>query len=183
MYGRDKPLSVISQAESFVLYFLVRMMKPETVLETGVSDGMSSLFILLALRENKFGHLFSIDFPDVGMSSLFGLDPGWTVPMEIRGRWSLIYRKTSKILIPLLKTVNKVDVFDHDSEHLYYNMIFEFTSVLKFMKDGSLLLSEDVRSNNAFHEALELSEFRNRIGLMIGEGPDFGGTFLKQSSE
>ncbi len=48
------------------LYAIVRSLKPETVLETGVASGLASAYILLALRQNKKGKLYSIDLPSEG---------------------------------------------------------------------------------------------------------------------
>jgi cephalosporin hydroxylase len=46
-----------------LLYALVRARRPQIVIETGVAKGASSAFILLAMRENRWGHLYSIDLP------------------------------------------------------------------------------------------------------------------------
>jgi predicted O-methyltransferase YrrM len=43
------------------LYVLVRIFKPEVVVETGVANGVSSSFILKALDQNSRGKLYSID--------------------------------------------------------------------------------------------------------------------------
>ena len=59
--------STISLDEAGVIYYLVRSLKPHIAVETGVSDGMSSLMILSAMKDNRIGHLYSIDLPDVGM--------------------------------------------------------------------------------------------------------------------
>ncbi len=46
-----------------MLYTLVRMQKPENIIETGVASGRSSMAILSALKDNKKGRLYSIDLP------------------------------------------------------------------------------------------------------------------------
>ena len=81
IYGKDKSLSILSLEEAVSVYFLVQNLKPEVVIETGVSDGMSSFFILTALNENKKGSLYSIDLRGVGMPMLYGKEPGWIVMM------------------------------------------------------------------------------------------------------
>jgi len=45
------------------LCILIRLVKPNHVLETGVSSGASSAHILLALHDNGKGTLFSTDLP------------------------------------------------------------------------------------------------------------------------
>jgi hypothetical protein len=182
VYGDANKFSVLSLEESLAVYLSIRMLRPEIVLETGVSDGVSSLFIIFALEENKIGHLYSIDFPDVGMPGLYGLDPGWIVPEKFREMWELVYGKSEERLMPLLKKIGQVDVFLHDSEHSYRNMLFEFSSVLKFMNDGSLLLSDDVRANNAFLEAIGSRDFSSRVALLTGRGSDLGGVVVGKLS-
>ena len=50
-------------ANDILLYFFVRYYKPKVILETGVAAGFSSLAILKALKKNKYGKLYSSDFP------------------------------------------------------------------------------------------------------------------------
>ena len=50
-------------ASDKLLYFLVRLKKPNTIIETGVAAGFSSLSILKAIDFNKKGKLYSSDFP------------------------------------------------------------------------------------------------------------------------
>ena len=79
IYGKAKSFSILSLEQAISVYFLVLHTKPEIVIETGVSDGMSSHFILSALYENKKGNLYSIGLPEVGMPKLYGKEHGWIV--------------------------------------------------------------------------------------------------------
>jgi predicted O-methyltransferase YrrM len=47
------------------IYVIIRALKPNIIVETGVANGASSFYLLLALKRNKKGHLFSIDFPNL----------------------------------------------------------------------------------------------------------------------
>jgi hypothetical protein len=179
LYGNDKSLSVLSLEESIILYFSIEYIKPETVIETGVSDCISSLFILSALQKNGRGHLYSIDLPEVGMPALYGKDPGWIVDDSLRSRWSIIYGKSSEKLPILISELNKCDVFLHDSEHSYSNMKFEFSTILKLMHSGFLLLSDDVSSNSAFLEASDMSGYNGKTCLLRNSDSDFGAMFFK----
>src|ERR1051326_7722748 len=62
-----------------VQYAAIRAFRPETVVETGVANGVSSSYILLALEKNKQGTLHSID---IGTDKYLppGKTVGWTVP-------------------------------------------------------------------------------------------------------
>jgi hypothetical protein len=47
------------------VWCLLRHLRPEKVIETGVARGFTSRFILEALERNSAGHLWSIDLPPV----------------------------------------------------------------------------------------------------------------------
>lgn len=53
----------IPQSLGALVYAIVRVLKPEIVVETGVASGLSSAYILQALEENRKGKLYSIDLP------------------------------------------------------------------------------------------------------------------------
>ena len=184
IYGKDKSLSILSREEAISVYILVLHLKPEIVVETGVSDGMSSFFILSALNENKKGNLYSIDLPEVGMPRLYGKEPGWIVDDNLRKRWTLIYGKTEVKLPPLLEKLKHVDIFLHDSEHSYTNMKFEFSLALKYMKEGSLLLSDDARANSAFEDLRNIQGFdQNKMCLLTGMDSDLGAIMLNYTNK
>lgn len=51
----------ISIEEGELLYGLVRTTKPHSILETGTNIGVSASYMALALKENGFGHLTTIE--------------------------------------------------------------------------------------------------------------------------
>ena len=55
-------------------------------------------------------------------------------------------------MIPLLEGVAEIDIFLHDSEHSYKNMLWEFQTAWTYLKVGGLLLSHNIDSNNAFSD-------------------------------
>ena len=132
------------------LYTMVRILKPEIVIETGVFEGHSSLSILSALKENNKGFLYSIDLPSPDLPS--GKVPGWMVPEHLRKRWDLRAGKSSDLLPTLLDEVKEVDIFLHDSEHSYENMYWEYKTAWTHIKTRGLLLSHDVSQNAAFRD-------------------------------
>jgi predicted O-methyltransferase YrrM len=131
-------------------YLACRLIEPEVVVETGVAYGVSSAFILKALKVNGRGTLHSVDLPPVRRQA----DMSWgvAVPDELRGRWRP-YRGTSARVLPrLLQEVGTVDLFVHDSLHTYRNMCCEFDIVWPRLRNGGLLLADDVERNRAFGE-------------------------------
>lgn len=143
-----------------LLYVVCRTLKPKYVVETGVANGLSSYFLLEALEENNSGTLYSVDLPNTSYKISSGKEDnpilplgkktGWIVPDRLRHRWSLNFGRSSEILLPLFQNLGQIDVFLHDSEHTYQNMIWEFETAWGFLRDGGVLLSDDITWNNAF---------------------------------
>jgi hypothetical protein len=155
-----------SREMGIILYTVIRLLKPEIVLETGVASGISSAYILFALSENKKGKLFSIDLP-YEVDKKYPLNyikkegetfipkekkPGWLIPEELKKEWHLELGKSSEKLSLLLNKLKSVDIFIHDSEHSYENMIWEYKTVWPFLKEEGILFSHDVNWNSAFDE-------------------------------
>lgn len=158
------------QGYRLMLYLLVRKYRPQVVVETGVARGISSAYILCAMRENCSGHLYSIDLPakkaaieedsnrekyrytlsDGQTHSEYEI--GYTVPEFLKERWTLTLDDSRRALPELMTKLQTIDVFYHDSLHSYDHMKFEFETAWPHLKEGGLLLSDDVLWNNAFHE-------------------------------
>jgi len=137
-----------TSGRSPILYVICRVLRPKIVLETGVASGVSSTYILHALDRNQLGTLYSVDFP----TSPDGLASGWLIPDRLRNRWHLTLGKSSEKLPVLLEEIPKVDVFLHDSDHSYKNMMFEFRTVWPHIREGGLLLSDDTHMNRSFFD-------------------------------
>ncbi len=129
-------------------YLACRLIEPEVVVETGVAYGVSSAFILKALEENRRGTLYSVDLPPLRREA----DRSWgvTVPDELRRRWRLHWGSSARILPRLLREIPMVDLFVHDSLHTHRNMRREFDTVWPRLRNGGLLLADDVERNHAF---------------------------------
>jgi hypothetical protein len=143
----------MTQQELSALYILTRLLKPECIVETGVSAGVSSAYILRALEDNQKGKLYSIDLPPDNILS--GKTSGWIVPQYLRNRWSLHIGDSKKLLGPLLDSVGEIDCFIHDSLHTYEHMTWEFRTVWKHLRSGGFLLSHDVGGNEAFFDLMQ----------------------------
>jgi len=150
------------------LYTLMRIIKPEIVVETGVAAGVSSTYILKALEDNGKGELFSIDLPNYELEYFpkLGIEPvaiipkgkevGFVIPANLRHRWHLILGKSQEVLPKLLDNHGLVDCFLHDSEHTYENMIFEYTEAWEHLRGSGVLLSDNVFMNSGFHNFSKL---------------------------
>lgn len=132
--------------ETELLYVVVRLLKPTLLVETGVGAGISSTYILQALRLNGRGKLYSIDLPDqTGLS-------GWAVPDKLRGYWDLRLGSSKDLMPALLHETGPIEMFLHDSDHSYENMMFEFRTVWPFLKNHGLFLAHDVGRNDALFD-------------------------------
>ena len=77
---------------------------------------------------------------------------GNAIPSKIQDRWKLIIGTSSEKLDELFQSLEKVDIFLHDSLHTYKNMLLEFQTAWPFIKNSGFLLSDDIIDNNAFLE-------------------------------
>ena len=136
------------------LYLIIRSLKPDTIVETGVASGESSTFMLQAMEDNKKGKLFSIDLPpSVDQSKrkiIFPKDKssGWIIPGNLKDRWELHEGDSVGLLLPLLQKLGTIDGFFHDSLHTYDHMMFEYKTSWDFMRNGGILFSDDVAVMN-----------------------------------
>ena len=156
-------------------YALVKLLKPEVVVETGVGAGVSSWTILQAMEENGSGRLVSIDLPTPNTELLPQV--GYLVPKELRHRWDLRTGPSQRLLPQALKELGKIDIFQHDSRHSYSNQLREYRTAWPFIKNSGLLISDDV-SNDALYDA---SREWNREPTIIGQSKDAPIGLVKKS--
>ena len=129
-----------------LLYLCVRSLRPSLVVETGTGAGFSTAYILLALKKNDHGKLYSIDFFKDGEEC------GWIIPTDLKNRWILMKGLSGQLLNPLLSQLGQIDIFIHDSDHSYENMINEFRTVWPYLRKGGIFLAHDVGRNDALFD-------------------------------
>jgi hypothetical protein len=133
------------------IWCLVRHRHPRHVVETGVAHGFTSRFILEAMERNGFGHLWSIDLPQ--------LDPalrariGVAVSDDLRHRWTLIPGSSRRELPLLLDKLGTIDMFVHDSLHTEANVRFEMDAAAKHLSAGGAMVVDDIDTNWGFRKA------------------------------
>jgi len=131
-----------------LLYFLSRIQKPEFVVETGVWHGVSSTFILSAIKKNEKGFLHSIDVAPVDPS--IKVEIGGAIPTELKQHWKLSLGHSRIMLPKVLNEIPNLNFFVHDSEHTYRNMYDEYKIAWPKLDEGGFLISDDVALNDAF---------------------------------
>ena len=149
--------------DALFLYWLVRKLKPTTIVQTGVCNGLSSAFMMLGLVKNGTqGSLHVIDLPPVfnskdpvwtikgkvyGVVIPEGKSTGWMVPDAYRDRFE-VWSGDAKALLPkMVDKVDSIDLFYHDSDHTYDHMMFEFREAKRKLMPGGLIVGDDVSWN------------------------------------
>jgi predicted O-methyltransferase YrrM len=153
----------VNLEDAVFLYWLVRGLKPRTIVQTGVCNGLSSAFMMLALARNgPDGRLHVIDLPPVFNSK----DPAWTIPDKVYGEiipegkssgWMVpdfyrsrfeVHNGDAKELLPgMVDALPAIDLFYHDSDHTYAHMMFEFREVKRKLAPGGLIVADDISWN------------------------------------
>jgi predicted O-methyltransferase YrrM len=163
-YDASPELAILS-------YCIVRLRKPNIVVETGVARGITSFFLLSALERNGKGRLYSIDLPMMGKEEV-----GILVPDNLKARWELVFGVGFREMKRLRKRFNEIEMFIHDSDHSYYGQKAEYGVALKWLTNDGILISDDV-GNDAFLEESESSgrhpmilaqEKSENIGILMG---------------
>jgi hypothetical protein len=130
------------------LWVLVRHLRPEQMVETGVARGISSAFTLEAMARNGTGHLWSIDLPPLGGD--WESQIGVAVDPERRDRWTYIRGASRRVLPGLLARLGTIDVFTHDGLHTKRSQDFEYRAAWPRIRDGGALVSDDANFSDAF---------------------------------
>ena len=174
----------------FDLYALVRLLRPDHVIEAGVSSGVSSAHFLLALAKNRRGRLHSIDWPtfqrglrlaedESPVSIPPGRSSGWAVPEFLKPPWDLRIGRSQELLPRLVREVPSIGLFLHDDLHTPSHLAFELRTVRARLADGAVVLADNTvwtgQAFPRFADALGVPWFRrgrsDLVGLRSASGP------------
>jgi predicted O-methyltransferase YrrM len=160
--------------DALFLYWLVRKLKPNTIVQCGVCNGLSSAFMTLALAKNgSDGKLYAIDIPPVfnakdpawtiggktyGVVIPEGKTSGWMVPEAYRTRFEVQSGDAKDLLPKLVDSLPSIDLFYHDSDHTYNHMMFEFREAKRKLVPGGLVVADDISWNASLWDFAD--EFR-----------------------
>lgn len=132
-------------------YVAIRALAPNVIVETGIANGVSSAYLLLALQKNGRGSLHSIGLADPAYLP-HGKSPGWLVPDWLRSGWQIHVGDSRDILPVLLARLGKIGVFIHDSLHTYDHMKWEFETAYPYIQADGLLIADDALWNDSFRD-------------------------------
>ena len=125
--GRESYIEIDAPLE---LYALVRLLRPDHVVEVGVSSGVSSAYVLSALARNGQGTLHSVDLPAFPRPRAGGLrrsrrswtlppgrSSGWAVARRLWRRWDLRLGDKTDVLPILTEQLPAIDLLVYDVPH------------------------------------------------------------------
>jgi len=186
LYGTDYQPGWMNLDDAMLLYWLIRQLKPRTVVETGVCNGFSTGIIALALDQNRNGGKLHA----VGYAKVFdSLDPrwtekgrrdgevivggqslGWMIPDACRSRAEL-YLGDAELLLPdLVNKLDSIDLFFHDSNHSYDHMTFEFNEIARKLSRPGIVVADNIAWNASLWDfadkyGVPAYNFRGSVGV------------------
>lgn len=133
---------------------LVRMTKPEVVVETGTHKGFSTLMIASAIKANGKGHLYTVDMIDHGVlkeCERYGVAPFVTFTKS----------DSSAMISKLAPRVKNIDFLWLDADHSTEAVIKELNAALPLLRKGTLVAFHDIITDP--REAKAVVEIRKRF--------------------
>jgi predicted O-methyltransferase YrrM len=136
-----------------LLYLLVRALRPDRVVETGVRPGYSSAWILAALAANGSGELTSLGpGPTAGRpTGVHDVGVGQFVPPALRSRWTLVLGNTTESLEQVLRQ-GPVDLFFYDNGPDADRAWFELRAAWQALTPDGVLLAHHIEANGVWGE-------------------------------
>jgi hypothetical protein len=134
------------------IWSIVRRQQPMKIVETGVAHGVTSRFVLEAIKRNNAGHLWSIDRPPM-MERELKREIGLAVSSrQLRQHWTYIQGSSRRRLPKLLSDLGVIDLFVHDSLHTEHNVRFELDLAWEALRPGGAVVVDDIDANCAFQK-------------------------------
>jgi predicted O-methyltransferase YrrM len=153
-----------------LLYLLVRALRPQRVVETGVGPGYSTAWLLAALSANQSGELTSIGpGPTAGRQlGVHDFSVGQFVHPSLRTRWTLVLGNTEERVRQILDGGRGIDLFFYDNGPDAERARFELRTAWSTLSDRAVLVAHHVEANPVW------SEFCSAQGLppqILDAGP------------
>jgi predicted O-methyltransferase YrrM len=140
--GSEKPMDVyIPREEGDYLYTLVRDLKPEVTVEVGMANGLSTLFITQALRDNGFGRHIAIDpfqFSDWGGAGVSLLQHAGLDHLV-----DVIQKPSHQALPELEQAGLSTRMIFIDGSHLFDYVLSDFLCADRLLEVGGVIAFDD----------------------------------------
>ncbi len=160
-----------------LLYFLIRKFKPEVIIETGVAAGWTTSAILRAIKKNKFGKLYSSDFPYFRLKNPEQYI-GFLVKDDIdRSDWTLDIRGDDVALKSFASKLknNSVKLFHYDSDKSYEGRSNALKTLKNKFSNEAIIIFDDIQNNLHFKDFVinnklkfKVFEFKKKYLGLVG---------------
>ena len=128
-------------------YAIVRALKPRLVVETGTDKGLGSLILAQAVVRNGSGKVITID-----------INPKSGQYIDNRFIGSLEILKGDSV--DCLNSIDKIDVFLHDSNHSADHELAELNIILEKMNSKSLVMSDNGHATDSLSDWCKLNNYQ-----------------------
>lgn len=136
-----------------LLYLVVRGLRPERIVETGIRPGYSTAWLLAGLEANGTGELTSLGpGPTSGRASgVTDVTVGQFVAPSLRSRWTLVLGNTETRLDEIVRS-GAVDLFFYDNGPDSARARYEMRAAWPALSERGVLLVHHVDANPAWTE-------------------------------
>jgi predicted O-methyltransferase YrrM len=140
--GSDKPMAVyIPREEGDYLYSLVRHLQPELTVEIGMANGLSTLFIAHALKDNGHGRHIAID--PFQSSDWTGAGMGLVQRAGLDSFVRLIEKPSHQALPELEQEKLFAQFIFIDGSHLFDYVMADFLCSDRILEPGGVMAFDD----------------------------------------
>jgi predicted O-methyltransferase YrrM len=140
--GGHVPMNVyIPREEGDLLYSLVRHLRPQRTIEVGMANGLSSLFIAQALRDNGAGQHTAID--PFQNSDWHGAGVALVKSAGLADLVDLVELPSHQALPELERSGVRAEFAFIDGSHLFDYVLTDFLCTDRMLADGGLIAFDD----------------------------------------
>ena len=152
-----------SYSQALLLYWLVKKIEPQNVLELGSNVGISSSYIGIALQANKNSSIFfTLDNSAyrLRIAKQVHKNVGLQKVRTVQGDFSNTLQST-------LENMGSVDLAFIDGHHQYKPTLNYTNQIVKFASHNAILVYDDIRHSKEMKEAWDKLKNDERFGLVI----------------
>ncbi|MCI4317850.1 MAG: class I SAM-dependent methyltransferase, partial [Thermoplasmata archaeon] len=163
-----------------LLYLIVRALRPQRVVETGVGPGYSTAWLLAGLEANREGELISLGpGPTQGRANgVHDATVGQFVAPSLRSRWTLALGNTEENLTRILsQNAGRVDLFLYDNGPEVNRARFELREAWTALSPSGILLAHHIDATPAWGEFCRLQGLS--LQVLDAGPPPMGGLEMR----
>jgi predicted O-methyltransferase YrrM len=195
--GKIKRLTdAVDPYEGYFLYLVIKENKFKNILEIGMANGMSALYICSALNESKESKDESSESNE--SYRLTSIDPFQKVQWENTGLQTLrdaglleyhtLIEELDYLALPkLLKQVNEgkpegqnFDLILIDGNHLFDYTVLDFFFAVKLLNVGGMIVLDDIKHENTGKAYKYIkTNYQNLVELKNAMNSETQGSFIK----